>query len=262
MIGSWEYEEYAKRFDGGCGWVSAGSGRIDLTGKPLCEALYTQVALEKERGPFIGVCPVNHTGERHSPSAWKMSNAVSSWSWRGCEGRTAHVEVYARADYVVLYVNGREVGRKRMKDDCIAKFSCAYENGVIEAAAFDADGQEIGRTSLKTAEEETVLLAEPEETSVRAGHLCYVRLRYADSQGITKPMARGMIKVETDGGELLALGNACPYNERGYLTDETEPYYGEALAIVRAGSGQSIRLRAVGETENCRTEIVIPVIDE
>ncbi len=262
MIGSWEYEEYAKRFDGGCGWVSAGSGRIDLTGKPLCEALYTQVALEKERGPFIGVCPVNHTGERHSPSAWKMSNAVSSWSWRGCEGRTAHVEVYARADYVVLYVNGREVGRKRMKDDCIAKFACAYENGVIEAAAFDADGQEIGRTSLKTAEEETVLLAEPEETSVRAGHLCHIRLRYADSQGITKPMARGMIKVETDGGELLALGNACPYNERGYLTDETEPYYGEALAIVRAGAGQSIRLRAVGETENCRAEIVIPVIEE
>ena len=30
-IGSWEYKEYAKRFDIGPGWVSAGSGRIDLT---------------------------------------------------------------------------------------------------------------------------------------------------------------------------------------------------------------------------------------
>ena len=30
-IGAWEYKDYAPRFDGGCGWVSAGSGRIDLT---------------------------------------------------------------------------------------------------------------------------------------------------------------------------------------------------------------------------------------
>ena len=40
-IGSWEYSDYAPRFDNGCGWISAGSGRIDLTGKPLGEALYT-----------------------------------------------------------------------------------------------------------------------------------------------------------------------------------------------------------------------------
>lgn len=237
MVGSWEYSDYARRFDGGCGWVSAGSGRIDLTGKPLCEALYTRVALEKEKGPYIGVCPVNHTGDRHSPSAWKMSNAVASWSWRGCEGRPANVEVYARAAYVVLSVNGREVGRKQMKGDCIARFSCSYENGRIEAAAFDESQQEIGRTLLKTAGEETVLLAEPEQTEVHAGHLCYIRLRYADSQGITKPLARSGIKVEAEGGTLLALGNACPYNEKGYLSDETAPYYGEALAIVRAGSG-------------------------
>ena len=87
MVGSWEYEDYAKNFDGGLGWVSAGSGRIDLTGKPLGEALYTRVALEKDNGPYIAVCPVNHTGDRHSPSAWKMTNAMPSWSWTGCEAK-------------------------------------------------------------------------------------------------------------------------------------------------------------------------------
>ena len=86
-IGSWEYKDYAPTFGGGVGWVSAGSGRIDLTGKPLGEALYTRVALEKDPGPYIAVCPVNHTGDKHSPSAWKMSNAMDSWSWRGCGGK-------------------------------------------------------------------------------------------------------------------------------------------------------------------------------
>ena len=87
-VGSWEYKEYAPQFEG-LGWMLAGSGRIDLTGKPLGEALYTRVALEKEVGPYIAVRPVNHEGEKHSPSAWKMTNAMDSWSWRGCEGRMA-----------------------------------------------------------------------------------------------------------------------------------------------------------------------------
>ena len=44
---------------------------------------------------------------------------------------------------------------------------------------------------------------------------------------------RGEIRVTVEGGTLLALGNACSYNARGYLTDTTDTYYGEALAIIR-----------------------------
>ena len=70
MIAVVAQHDNAPRFDGGLGWVSAGSGRIDLTGKPLGEALYTRVALEQAEGPFLAVRPVNHTGDKHSPSAW------------------------------------------------------------------------------------------------------------------------------------------------------------------------------------------------
>ena len=96
-VGSWEYKDYAPEFDHGPGWITAGSGRIDLTGKPLAEAGYTKTAFELTDRPVIAVRPVNHTGEKHSPSAWKMTNAIESWSWDGCEGKTAEVEVYARA---------------------------------------------------------------------------------------------------------------------------------------------------------------------
>ncbi len=92
-IGAWEYKDYAPRFDGGCGWVSAGSGRIDLTGKPLGEMAYTRVAFELE-DLAIAVMPVDHTKDVHSPSAWKMTNAMESWSWDGCDGNAAKVEVY------------------------------------------------------------------------------------------------------------------------------------------------------------------------
>ena len=244
MVGSWEYADYAETFDGGLGWVSAGSGRIDLTGKPLGEALYTRVALEADNGPYIAVCPVNHTGDRHSPSAWKMTNAMPSWSWTGCEGRKANVEVYARAARVELVLNGRTVGSKTLKNDCLARFSIPYESGTLEAVSYDAADHETGRCKLQSAGGTTRLTLDAEEPTVKPGHLCYVRLRYTDENGITKPLARGNIQVQVRGGTLVGLGSACPFNKHSYLDSETDTYYGEALAIVRMGDGEAMTIAA------------------
>ena len=244
MVGSWEYADYAETFDGGPGWVSAGSGRIDLTGKPLGEALYTRVALEADNGPYIAVCPVNHTGDRHSPSAWKMTNAMPSWSWTGCEGRKASVEVYARAARVELVLNGHTVGSKTLKNDCLARFSIPYESGTLEAVSYDAADHEIGRCKLQSAGGTTRLTLDAEEPTVKPGHLCYVRLRYTDENGITKPLVRGNIQVQVRGGTLVGLGSACPFNKHSYLDSETDTYYGEALAIVRMGDGDAMTIAA------------------
>lgn len=244
MVGSWEYADYAETFDGGPGWVSAGSGRIDLTGKPLGEALYTRVALEADNGPYIAVCPVNHTGDRHSPSAWKMTNALPSWSWTGCEERKANVEVYARAARVELVLNGHTVGSKTLKNDCLAKFSIPYESGTLEAVSYDAADHEIGRCKLQSAGGTTRLTLDAEEPTVKPGHLCYIRLRYTDENGITKPLVRGSIQVQVRGGTLVGLGSACPFNKHSYLDSETDTYYGEALAIVRMGDGDAMTIAA------------------
>lgn len=244
MVGSWEYADYAETFDGGPGWVSAGSGRIDLTGKPLGEALYTRVALEADNGPYIAVCPVNHTGDRHSPSAWKMTNAMPSWSWTGFEGRKANVEVYARAARVELVLNGHTVGSKTLKNDCLAKFSIPYESGTLEAVSYDDADHEIGRCKLQSAGGTTRLTLDAEEPTVKPGHLCYIRLRYTDENGITKPLARGSIQVQVRGGTLVGLGSACPFNKHSYLGSETDTYYGEALAIVRMGDGEAMTIAA------------------
>lgn len=244
MVGSWEYADYAETFDGGLGWVSAGSGRIDLTGKPLGEALYTRVALEADNGPYIAVCPVNHTGDRHSPSAWKMTNAMPSWSWTGCEGRKANVEVYARAARVELVLNGHTVGSKTLKNDCLARFSIPYESGTLEAVSYDAADHEIGRYKLQSAGGATSLTLDAEEPAAQTGHLCYVRLRYTDENGITKPLMRGNIQVQVRSGTLVGLGSASPFNKHSYLDSETDTYYGEALAIVRMGDGDAMTIAA------------------
>lgn len=240
-VGSWEYRDYAPEFNHGPGWITAGSGRIDLTGKPLAEAGYTKTAFELTNRPVIAVRPVNHTGEKHSPSAWKMTNAIESWSWEGCEGKVAEVEVYARATRVDLFLNGKKVGSNTLKNSCDTRFKVEYQPGILETVVYNQKGKEISRNTLYTAGKETELRAIAEEQSVQKDHLAFIRLQYTDKNGTVKPLKRGILKVSVKGGKLLGLGNACPYNEIGYCTNETDTYWGEALAVVQAdGSGDVV----------------------
>lgn len=250
-IGAWEYPDYVPDFSHGPGWIAAGAGRIDLIGRTQGEALYTRVALEREKGPLLAVWPVNHTKEKHSPSAWRMSHAIPSWSWHGCEGKPAMVEVYARAAKVALKINGKTVGEAAPKNDCVVRFSCTYEDGTVEAVSYDAAGNEIGRTALHTANTETRLCLVPEEETIRPGGLAFVQLRYTDENGTVKSLERGTVTVKVRGGTLLGLGSACAYSERGYLSDTTDTYFGEALAVVRADAdADTVELTAADGTHN------------
>ena len=240
-VGSSEYRDYAPEFNHGPGWITAGSGRIDLTGKPLAEAGYTKTAFELTNRPVIAVRPVNHTGEKHSPSAWKMTNAIESWSWEGCEGKVAEVEVYARAARVDLFLNGKKVGSNTLKNSCDTRFKVEYQPGMLGTVVYNQKGKEISKNTLYTAGKETELRAIAEEQSVQKDHLAFIRLQYTDKNGTVKPLKRGILKVSVKGGKLLGLGNACPYNEIGYCTNETDTYWGEALAVVQAdGSGDVV----------------------
>ena len=246
-IGAWEYEDYAPADAKECGWLTAGSGRINILGFAGGEAAYTKVALEKEKGPFIAVKPVYQRG-RHSPSAWKMTDALESWSWKGCEGMKAVVEVYARAASVELYLNGRSVGKKKLRDCCNITFNVPYENGKLTAVSYDSRGIEIGRCTLKTAADKTVLTMKPEKDAVKAGKLGFIRLSYTDETGILKPMEKHHMAVKVENGTLLGFGNACPYNESGYWKNTTKTYYGEALAVVRAENNDNVKITVTDET--------------
>ena len=161
------------------------------------------------------------------------------------------VEVYARAAKVALKINGKTVGEAAPKNDCVVRFSCTYEDGTVEAVSYDAAGNEIGCTALHTANTETRLCLVPEEETVRPGGLAFVQLRYTDENGTVKSLERGTVTVKVRGGTLLGLGSACAYSERGYLSDTTVTYFGEALAVVRADAdADTVELTAADGTHN------------
>ena len=93
----------------------------------------------------------------------------------------------------------------------------------------------------------------PERKNVRPAGLCFIRLQYTDKAGTVKPLERGILRVNVTNGELLGLGNGCPYNEIGYCEDKTDTYFGEALAVVRAAEGTGARPVVVEVTDGKRT---------
>ena len=253
-LGSLDYADYAKDFEKTPDWLTAGCGCLDITGASQGHTAYTQVVYDK-RDIAIAVQPADHSGEGHMTSAWRKIHAFESWSWNGCDGHQALVEVYTKAPKVQLYVNGKLVSTGVSKHYRF-QFRIPYEAGEITAVACAEDGRELARTSLRTAGDETRLAAIPEKETIAPDEFAYVRLRYTDTAGERKPLARGDIHVSVEGGTLLALGSACPYNERGYLVDTTDTYYGEALAIIKP-DGKEIRLRAESPYGSCERRISV-----
>lgn len=241
--GAAEYSDY--KFEDPATRMTGGNDRIDLNGKPRAEAAYTRVAFERETGPFIAVDPV-YQKEKLRLTGWQLTKALESWAWDGCNGEPAKVEVYARAAQVELFINGKSVGKKKVKK-CRANFNTTYQDGEITAVSYDENGKEINRYSLQTAGKDTVLQVRPEEKTVKPEGLAFIQLQYTDSKGIWKPMEKHNIKVTVENGVLKGLGSPAPYVKGNYTDHTVATYYGEAMAVVQADGNGPVKVTVADE---------------
>ncbi|MCF0133047.1 MAG: DUF4982 domain-containing protein [Blautia sp.] len=256
-LGCVEYSDYNFAGEKDCTQMTGENGRIDILGKPRADASYTKVAFEMEKGPFIAVTPV-YQKEKLRTNSWQSAKVLESWSWRGCSGAMANIEVYARAASVELVLNGKSVARKDVpKKNCIVSFQIPYEDGELTAISYEANGTEIGRQTMRTADCETKLSLRPETDTAKSNGLVFIPMQYTDENGIWKPMEKHSIQVTVENGTLVGLGNACGYVEGNYTDDTTRTYYGEAMAVVRAGESGVLKVLAADESQTWSLEIPI-----
>lgn len=252
-----EFSDYNFKGEKPATRMTGGNGRIDLLGKPRAEAAYTRVAFDREKGPFMAVMPV-YQKEKLRITGWQLTKALESWSWRGCTGMPATVEVYARAAFVELFVNGKSVGKKAMpKKNCRIVFQVTYEDGEITSVSYDAQGKAIGRQTMRTAGTETVLQVKPETDFAKPEGLVFIPLQYTDEDGIWKPMEKHRLSVKVENGTLAGMGSANAYVEGNYTDDHTVTYYGEAMAIVRAGKTGTVKVTVKDESGEHIVEIPV-----
>ncbi len=242
-IGMFCYDSVGEK-DGGYPDLLAGCGVIDILGHPRPEVWLNKVVYGLERGPYIGVEPLTHAGENHIISAWRFSDAVHSWSWAGCEGRTAEIVVYSGGAEVELIQDGTSLGRQSLVE-CQAGFSTIYRPGILTAVAYDAEGNELGRDVLQSAQGDIHLTLTPDKTEMTADgqDLCYLDI---DLRGENNVLETGMdreITLTVEGTAVLAgFGSAAPCTTESYVDNRHRTYYGRAQAVLRAGteSGKAV----------------------
>jgi beta-galactosidase len=245
-IGAWAYTEDGRSFEKPYPWLLADVGAFDILGNENAEAGYAATVWGIRKSPYIGVRPVNHPGVKPSKAVWRGTNALPSWSWQGCEGNQAIIEVYADAEKVELFLNGKSLGRKRIKD-YKAVYKTKYTPGKLKAVAYNAAGTEISQSELVSAVGRIHIAARGEEETIHAGEIAYVNIEVIGENGILECNADTNLKVTVEVGELLAFGSANPRTEESFHTGCYSTYYGRAQAVVRANSAGSLKVHVIGE---------------
>ncbi|MBL7487543.1 DUF4982 domain-containing protein [Frankia sp. AgB1.9] len=247
-------------------WPSllAGEPVIDITGHRQTQSYLNEIVWHLRTDPYLAVQPVNHSGEKQYSNAWRSTNSIHSWSWEGCEGRTAVVEVYADAHRVELLLNGNQIGAGPAGPDkgYLTTFSVPYRPGDLTAVAYDADGKELGRDTLTSAGADLRLQVRPERAELQAdgADLAYIPIALTDAAGTVRPLADRVVTVDVTGaGELLGFGSAQPVTDEGFSDRRHSTYWGRALAVVRAGH-ETGEVTVTVTTDGCEPKsVVIPV---
>lgn len=214
----------------------AGCGSVDILGNTESQGYYTAVVFGATDKPHIAVRPVNHSGEPYTVGKWRLTDAIDSWSWDGCEGKTAQIEIYGAGNSVELYLNGELLGRENFVD-CRALFETPYRKGELKAIMKFEDGKQT-ECVLRSADAETIITAGSEDKLIKCGgeDYTYINIAITDKNGIVKSLCDRKVTVKVEGaGKLFAVGSGNPSTEESYLGNSCTTYYGKAQAIIYSG---------------------------
>jgi hypothetical protein len=245
-LGTWAYTDDGSGFNKPYPWLLAEAGAIDILGNIGAEAEYAAVVWGLRKQPYIGVQPVNHPGVTPAKMVWRGTNAIASWSWRGCDGNKAVVEVYADADYVELLLDNRRLSRKKIKD-YKAIFKIRYSPRILTAVAYNSKKQELSCSTLISAQGKIKIRIVPEKKTVKAGKLAYVDVLLVGENDVVESNADTKLTVTLERGELLAFGSANPRTEENYNDGTFTTYYGRSQAVLRATQPGTIIVSIRGE---------------
>lgn len=230
-----------------------GAGDISVTGNRRPVSYYREIVFGLTKQPCIAVQNPERYGISRNFGPWCYTDCTFGYSYEGQEGKPVMIQVYAGGDSVELFVNGRSLGVQPcgQKTSYETQFHTVYEPGELTAVAYE-NGQEIGRTTLRTAGKPstTVLSAEKYET------LAFVNIDVVDESGLLRADARTPLSVRVEGdGELLAFGGMRALHRRGFELPDTTAGEGHALVVLKR-TGEKGRIKVIVTGEDLKEQAI------
>jgi beta-galactosidase len=209
-------------------------GDIDITGFRRPASYYREVVFGLRKEPYIAVQNPRKYGQFLIKTPWVISDAISSWTWGGCEGKPVMVEIYAPGDEVELLCNGKSLGRKTTGQEMGYRtlFDTVYEPGNLTAVVYEK-GKEIGRTQIATANGERKLVLTKEE-KCRNDELIYLQAVLCDNDGTVDTDNDVKLTLSVEGGaDVVGFGSGNPKPSYNFNEGVTESFNGRAQIILK-----------------------------
>ena len=222
-------------------WVTNHGGVLDLTGQAepslhRYEFIWGGFLDKPVHALYLASQPPVHNGKPPIATSYRWTDTVDGWTYEGYEGKRTFVDAYTDADSVEIFINGKSAGKAQVKD-YFAKIPCIYEPGELVGVGYDADGQEIYRTSVHTADAETVLTVKTDKNILRAGgqDFCFADVYVTDKNGTVKLLPDYDVKIEVDGAaSLQGYGSAAYKNAEHYDQHHHKSWQGHLQAVLRS----------------------------
>lgn len=230
--------------------LTAGAGAIDITGRASALAQLAKTTWGLSAAPLISVRPLDRSGMPVAKAAWRTTDAVPSWAWRGKDGVRALVEVYSDAEEVELRLNERVIGRKRAgrKKGNVARFKLPWAEGELTAVAF-RDGVEVARSTERSSVGDLRLSLRADRTQLESDDqdAAFLTIEVTDADGTVEQLADDEVElhIEGDAASLAGFGSAAPVTLESFTGATHTTYRGRALAVLRSsGTPGDVRIIA------------------
>ncbi|AIE83675.1 beta-galactosidase GalA [Fimbriimonas ginsengisoli] len=146
-------------------------------------------------------------------TAAPVLHVLPHWNWPGREGQSVLVEVFSNCPQVELFLNGRSLGRKRMKANSKLSWEVIYAPGTLSAKGFDGAGKIIGESKVETTGPAVRLQLTPDRETIAADgeDISVFTVSALDAEGRAVPVAQNNVHFNIEGaGSILGVGNGDP----------------------------------------------------
>lgn len=225
------------------GWPAKGwsDGAFDLSLQPKPIAYFLRSMFKPEE-PVVHIGIVDGKADQTVWNGIIFSNDGMSDHWNRMPGSRQMVNVYSNGEEVRLFVNGKEIGRKKNTKDPKSrnkfKFDkVVYQPGYIEAVSYNND-KPVARHKIETTDEarKLVLKADPESWKADGMDLQHIRIYAVDKKGrrVYNAQQELHFKVEGD-AKIVAVDNGDINSNELHVGSQRKLYNGSALVILRSG---------------------------
>ncbi len=218
-------------------WHGAYCGDVDITGwrKPISH--YREMLWTNTKNLYMAVREPDGYRGKINMTSWSVWPTWESWNWQGWEGKPVEVEVYTKAPEVILYLNGKQIGKKKvdLSTEYKAVFSVPYEAGTLRA---EAGGKSV---TLSTAGEPAQLRLTADKPTFKADgqDLVFITVEVVDAQGRVCPDAAIPCEAIVQGqGCLMAFATANLQDREPKTSPRVTTWKGRALLVVRSSKNK------------------------